>query len=159
MQPGRTLEQGDSPLLLMQDPPHLLLVSCADYIGMLKPTHGGAEEEELATHRAPLRSALYSAYSHQVSRSSWFWSTFSAQLGLNHTIQRQNWHPLRVCIWSIGLSHWSYWGIFTSSNCKTQGRHLLLCFLVSFKPNPWHQSVSAIRQRSLPHQALWLQWH
>ncbi|XP_019371875.1 PREDICTED: WD repeat-containing protein on Y chromosome-like isoform X1 [Gavialis gangeticus] len=66
IQPGRVLEQGDSPFLLMQDPPHLLLVSCADYIGMLKLTHGGAEEEELATHSAPLCSALYSAYSHQV---------------------------------------------------------------------------------------------
>ncbi|KAG6936914.1 WD repeat-containing protein on Y chromosome-like [Chelydra serpentina] len=66
VQPEQTLEQGDFPFLLIQQSPHLLLVSCADYIGLLKLTHVSPEEEMLATHDAPLCGALYNTFFHQV---------------------------------------------------------------------------------------------
>ncbi|XP_034646268.1 WD repeat-containing protein on Y chromosome-like isoform X2 [Trachemys scripta elegans] len=66
VQPEQTLEQGDFPFLLIQQSPHLLLVSCADYIGLLKLAHVSPEEEMLATHDAPLCGALYNTFFHQV---------------------------------------------------------------------------------------------
>ncbi|CAM4648098.1 unnamed protein product [Lepidochelys olivacea] len=66
VQPEQTQEQGDFPFLLIQQSPHLLLVSCADYIGLLKLAHDSPEEEMLATHDAPLCGALYNTFFHQV---------------------------------------------------------------------------------------------
>ncbi|XP_067403406.1 cilia- and flagella-associated protein 337-like [Emydura macquarii macquarii] len=66
VQPGQTVEQGDFPFLLIQQPPPLLLVSCADHIGLLKLTRVSPEDEMLATHDAPLCGALYNAFFHQV---------------------------------------------------------------------------------------------
>nr|XP_005283176.2 WD repeat-containing protein on Y chromosome-like isoform X1 [Chrysemys picta bellii] len=66
VQPEQTLEQGNFPFLLIQQSPHLLLISCADYIGLLKLAHVSPEEEMLATHDAPLCGALYNTFFHQV---------------------------------------------------------------------------------------------
>ncbi|XP_075760105.1 cilia- and flagella-associated protein 337-like isoform X2 [Pelodiscus sinensis] len=66
VEPEQILEQGDFPFLFIQQSPHLLLVSCADYIGLLKLAHVSPEEEMLATHDAPLCGALYNTTFHQV---------------------------------------------------------------------------------------------
>ncbi|XP_074870744.1 cilia- and flagella-associated protein 337-like [Carettochelys insculpta] len=66
VQPRQTLEQGKFPFLLIQQSPHCLLVSCADYIGLWKLAHVSPEEELLATHNAPLGCALYNTFFHQV---------------------------------------------------------------------------------------------
>ncbi|XP_064423730.1 WD repeat-containing protein 49-like [Latimeria chalumnae] len=66
IQPGRILEHGEFPFLLVQQHPHVLLVSCADYIAMLKLEHADHEGEILLTHSAQLCSAIYNPFFHQV---------------------------------------------------------------------------------------------
>ncbi|XP_078509633.1 cilia- and flagella-associated protein 337-like [Lissotriton helveticus] len=66
VQPGRMLEQGDFPFLLVREPLHVLLISYADYIGMLTLVHSASGEELPVTHDAPLCGALYNSLFHQV---------------------------------------------------------------------------------------------
>ncbi|KAJ1129415.1 hypothetical protein NDU88_007785 [Pleurodeles waltl] len=66
VQAGRMLEQGDFPFLLVREPLHVLLVSYADYIGMLTLVHSTPGEEVSLTHDAPLCGALYNSLFHQV---------------------------------------------------------------------------------------------
>ncbi|XP_069460663.1 cilia- and flagella-associated protein 337-like [Ambystoma mexicanum] len=70
VQPGRLLEQGDFPFLLVREPLHLLLVSYADYIGMLKLVQATPSAETVTTHDAPLCGALYNDFLHQVVTGS-----------------------------------------------------------------------------------------
>ncbi|XP_075034068.1 cilia- and flagella-associated protein 337-like [Mixophyes fleayi] len=70
IQPGRIQEQGSFPFLLVQLPPHRLLLSYSDYIGMLRFAHTDANEEILATHEAPLSGVLYNSFFHQVVTAS-----------------------------------------------------------------------------------------
>lgn len=86
--------------MLIQQSPHLLLVSCADYIGLLKLAHDSPEEEMLATHDAPLCGALYNTFFHQVSTSDNFIDhRFLVGLGLNQKIwiRMQNLNPF-MCL-------------------------------------------------------------
>ncbi|XP_066560708.1 cilia- and flagella-associated protein 337 [Amia ocellicauda] len=66
VQAGRTLEHGDFPFLLVPTAPHVLLVSCGDYLALLRLVHGGAGEEKLLTHSAPLSCTLYNTFFKQV---------------------------------------------------------------------------------------------
>ncbi|XP_063816844.1 WD repeat-containing protein on Y chromosome-like [Pseudophryne corroboree] len=70
LHPGRTQEQGSFPFLLVQMPPHRLLVSFSDYIGMLCFAHTDTNEETLTTHEAPLSGVLYNSFFHQVVTGS-----------------------------------------------------------------------------------------
>ncbi|MGH0176517.1 UNVERIFIED_CONTAM: hypothetical protein FKN15_009912 [Acipenser sinensis] len=66
VQAGRVLEYGDFPFLLLKEPPCVLLVSCGDYIGMLKLEQGGNGQDMLFTHNAKLSTAIYNPFFRQV---------------------------------------------------------------------------------------------
>ncbi|RXM33828.1 WD repeat-containing protein 49 [Acipenser ruthenus] len=66
VQAGRVLEYGDFPFLLLKEPPCALLVSCGDYIGMLKLEQGGNGQDMLFTHSAKLSTAIYNPFFRQV---------------------------------------------------------------------------------------------
>ncbi|KAJ8246405.1 hypothetical protein GJAV_G00267380 [Gymnothorax javanicus] len=67
---GRGLEQGSFPLLLLQDAPHVLLVSCREYLGLLPLQHWDTDGSELCTHSTPLSGALYNSVLKQVVTGS-----------------------------------------------------------------------------------------
>lgn len=66
VQAGHVLEYGDFPFLLLKEPPCVLLVSCGDYIGMLKLEQGGNVQDMLFTHNAKLSTAIYNPFFRQV---------------------------------------------------------------------------------------------
>ncbi|KAM4663576.1 cilia- and flagella-associated protein 337-like [Discoglossus pictus] len=70
VQPGRVQEQGNFPFLMVQPSPHRLLVSYADYIGMLRLAQVDLGKDTLFTHEAPLSGVLYNTFFHQVVTAS-----------------------------------------------------------------------------------------
>nr|XP_015211450.1 PREDICTED: WD repeat-containing protein on Y chromosome-like isoform X2 [Lepisosteus oculatus] len=70
VQAGRAVEHGDFPFLLLTSAPHVLLVSCGDYLALLRLQSGGAEGDRLLTHSAPLSCALYNPFFKQVVTGS-----------------------------------------------------------------------------------------
>ncbi|MGH0146081.1 UNVERIFIED_CONTAM: hypothetical protein FKN15_018407 [Acipenser sinensis] len=60
------LEYGGVPFLLLKDPLCALLVSCRDYIGMLKLEQRGAWQDMLFTHSAKLSITIYNPFFRQV---------------------------------------------------------------------------------------------
>ncbi|KAJ8363673.1 hypothetical protein SKAU_G00125040 [Synaphobranchus kaupii] len=64
---GHDLEHGNFPFLLLPTAPHVLLVSCRDYLGLLHLQHGdGVVGGEPLTHSTPLSGALYNPLFKQV---------------------------------------------------------------------------------------------
>ncbi|KAM4691166.1 LOW QUALITY PROTEIN: cilia- and flagella-associated protein 337-like [Rhinophrynus dorsalis] len=70
VQPGRIQEQGNFPFLLVQQTPPRLLLSYADYIGMLRLAQADPSEDTSVTHEAPLSGVLYNSFFHQVVTGS-----------------------------------------------------------------------------------------
>ncbi|MBN3313526.1 WDR49 protein, partial [Atractosteus spatula] len=70
VQAGHAVEHGDFPFLLLTSAPHVLLVSCGDYLALLRLQSGGAEGDRLLTHSAPLSCALYNPFFKQVVTGS-----------------------------------------------------------------------------------------
>ncbi|XP_036384187.1 WD repeat-containing protein on Y chromosome [Megalops cyprinoides] len=66
VQAGHALEHGNFPFLLLSAAPHVLLVSCRDYLGLLRLQQGDPKGGQLLTHNAPLSSALYNPLLKQV---------------------------------------------------------------------------------------------
>ncbi|KAG7491778.1 hypothetical protein MATL_G00007240 [Megalops atlanticus] len=66
VQAGHALEHGNFPFLLLSAAPHVLLVSCRDYLGLLHLQQGDPKGGQLLTHNAPLSSALYNPLLKQV---------------------------------------------------------------------------------------------
>ncbi|XP_035261110.1 WD repeat-containing protein on Y chromosome isoform X4 [Anguilla anguilla] len=70
VQAGHPLEHGNFPLLLLSAAPHVLLVSCRDYLGLLHLQHRDTEGGEPLTHSTPLTGALYNPLFKQVVTGS-----------------------------------------------------------------------------------------
>ncbi|XP_029102819.1 WD repeat-containing protein on Y chromosome [Scleropages formosus] len=67
VQAGRPLEHGNFPFLLLSAVPHMLLVSCRDYLGLLHLDRGDSGRAGCLTHSAPISSALYNPILKQVA--------------------------------------------------------------------------------------------